>query len=121
MLVSGIALLALFGQAYAGCTQIADDVGNSLTEVEQCPIERDSAGVPTGRNFCPDADAWISPGGNWGATAYTTSKAVNFRIIPISEGGFFDPIYYHCTANTDGEFIWTRDYSLGYTGVTTMS
>ncbi|KAL6404461.1 hypothetical protein AUP68_13854 [Ilyonectria robusta] len=108
-----LASVALIGQARAACTRVSDAEGNALSEVEPCPVERNSENIPTGRLFCAQSNAWLSPGGNWGTNAHTTDKAVTFKIIPLAEVGTFDAIYYSCSSGTDGEFLWTRDYSFG--------
>ncbi|KAH6678814.1 hypothetical protein F5X68DRAFT_193205 [Plectosphaerella plurivora] len=108
-----VSLLA--AQAHAACTRIDEARGNSLQQVEPCPVERDANGIPTGRYFCSNSNAWLRNGWNWGSRVTSPDNNVIFRIIPSTETGPLtdEPIYYSCQAGTNDEFVWTRDYTFG--------
>ena len=106
-----IALLA--AQAHGACTRVADAEGDGLSEIEPCPVERDAGGVPTGRLFCAGANAWLRNGFNWGSRVSSPDRDVVFRIVPLTETGTLDPVYYACPAGTDDEFVQTREGTFG--------
>ncbi|KAF5013559.1 hypothetical protein FDECE_419 [Fusarium decemcellulare] len=108
-------IASLAAQSHAACTRVPDAEGNTLTQVEQCAVERDSENIPTGRILCSQANAWLRNGWNWGSRVWSPDNDVIFRIIPSTETGPWEdqPIYYSCTAGTADEFVLTREGTFG--------
>ncbi|KAB2570358.1 hypothetical protein BFW01_g366 [Lasiodiplodia theobromae] len=90
----------LFSEALAGCSRIANEEGDTLTEVTGCTWDAALSWC----NF-PGYEAAIQPRQQGAVIDINDTRDISFKLMTQTEVGTSDTFYFLCTGGTEQEFV----------------